>query len=145
MPGSGKSTIKKLLAEKIATLDPKMWSFDSVSSDEIRADLMSDFTKAGKTKKEAFDATARTGPQAYSRAFGQLCSQAQTGKGKGQTHVIFLDKNHPANGRRRVVDECKKNLKGNIIVKKLYLVPEDVDSSKLNRIKNMPFSENFVC
>lgn len=106
---------------------------------------MTDHTKAGKTKKQAFDATARTGPQAYSRAFGQLCSQAQTGKGKGQTHVIFLDKNHPANGLKRIVDECKKNLKGNIIVKKLYLIPEDVDSTKRNRVKNMPFSENFVC
>ena len=59
--------------------------------------------------------------------------------------MIFLDKNHPANGLKRIVDECKKNLKGNIIVKKLYLIPEDVDSTKRNRVKNMPFSENFVC
>ena len=51
VPGAGKSTIKKLLADKMSTMDPKMWTFDSVSSDGIRANLMKEHLDAGKTKK----------------------------------------------------------------------------------------------
>ena len=47
-----------------------MWTYAEVSSDRIRADLMKEHTNAGKTKKQAFDATAKSGPQAYARALG---------------------------------------------------------------------------
>ena len=123
VPGSGKSTIWKNLKAKLESLGPAEWSYDSVSSDAIRAELMQDLIKQGKTKKEAFDLTARSGPQAYGKAFGKLCSEAM-GSGKAKTHIIFLDKNHPANGLKRVCDDVRKNLAGNVEVRKLYMVPD---------------------
>lgn len=77
VPGSGKSTIKKALAEKVATMEEsESWSFESISSDSIRAELMKPLIEGGKTKKEAFDATARSGPKTYGDTFGRICSNA---------------------------------------------------------------------
>lgn len=103
---------------------------------------MKEHIDAGKTKKQAFDVTARSGPIEYGKAFARLCSDAHTSR-KNKNHVIFLDKNHPINGIKRAVDDIKKNLKGNIIVKKLYLIPE-VPSDKTSRLAELPFSENFI-
>jgi len=58
--------------------------------------------------------------------------------------VIFLDKNHPANGLRRVIEDIEKYLKGNVVVKKLYLVPENATDDGASRLHGLPFSENFV-
>ena len=85
------------MKEKLGSMEEGEWTFDSVSSDSIRANLMKEFIDAGKTKKEAFDATGRSGPKAYGDAFSRLCSEAHTSV-KGKNHVIFLDKNHPING-----------------------------------------------
>ena len=142
VPGSGKSTIWRVIKEKLATMDPAEWTYDTVSSDGIRASLMKEHTDAGMNKKQAFDATARSGPKAYGEAFGRLCGEAMTG-GKGKNHVIFLDKNHPVNGLKRIVDDIKRYLKGNFNVKKLYMVPDRGD--KPSRIADLPFSENFLC
>jgi hypothetical protein len=143
VPGSGKSTIWKALKEKLGSMDETEWTYDSVSSDTIRASLMKEFQDKGQTKKQAFDATGRSGPKAYGDAFARLCSEAHTSV-KGKNHVIFLDKNHPVNGIPRVLDDIRKNLRGNIIVKKLYLVP-DVSAGKPTRLAEYPFSENFLC
>lgn len=56
--------------------------------------------------------------------------------------MIMLDKNHPANGLKRVTDDARKNLRGNVVVKKLYMVPDFSNDSNL--IENYPFTENFV-
>lgn len=144
VPGSGKSTVKKALFEKVESLKSEGWSIDAVSSDSIRFDLMKPLIDGGKTKKEAFEATARSGPKAYGDAFARLCSEAQTSTTLGANHVIFLDKNHPANGIKRAVDDIRKNLKGNVNVKKLFLVP-DMPTAKPSRISNLPFSENYIC
>ena len=64
---------------------------------------MQDLINSGKTKDQAFQATQKSGPAAYGRAFTKLCNEAQSGSNIGKNHIIFLDKNHPANGLRRVV------------------------------------------
>lgn len=74
VPGYGKSTIWKNLKAHIESLDPALWTCDSVSSDGIRASVMKPLLDAGKTKKQAFDATAKSGPAAYGQEFGKLCS-----------------------------------------------------------------------
>lgn len=76
VPGSGKSTIWKTLKAHLETMDSADWTFDSVSSDGIRAKQMQEFIAQGKTKKEAFDATARSGPQAYGAELARLCADA---------------------------------------------------------------------
>ena len=50
VPGSGKSTIQKGLKEKLESLDASEWTFDSISSDSIRAGLMAPLIAQGKTK-----------------------------------------------------------------------------------------------
>ena len=88
--------------------------------------------------------TARSGPKAYDDAFFDLCNQA-TKQGKGKNHVIFLDKNHPSNGLKRVIDNIRKGLPGdNVNVKKLYLIPE-VPEGSWSRFTQLPFPENFLC
>lgn len=68
-----------------------------------------------------------------------------SGSNKGKNHVIFLDKNHPANALRRVVEDCKKNFRANFNVKKLYMVPAAPPSNKVNRLtSSWPFSENLM-
>lgn len=47
------------------------------------------------------------------------------------------------NGIKRAVDDIKKNLKGNVTVKKLFLVP-DMPAGKTG-LANLPFSENYIC
>ena len=42
----------------------------------------------------------------------------------GQTHVIFLDKNHPPNALDRTVNDIIDNVPPGVISKKIYLVPE---------------------
>ena len=143
VPGSGKSTILKKLRERIESLGSADWSIDSVSSDAIRAELMAELIKQGKTKKAAFDQTGRSGPQAYGRAFGKLCSEAM-GAGKAKTHIIFCDKNHPVNGLKRVNDDIRKNLAGNVQVSKLYMIP-DIPQGRVGSIHGLPFSANFIC
>lgn len=63
--------------------------------------------------------------------------------GKGKNHVVYLDKNHPSNGLKRVVDDIRKYLKGNVNVKKLFLIPE-TSSLKPSRVIGLPYSENFL-
>ena len=62
----------------------------------------------------------------------------------GKTHVIYLDKNHPPGGLKRVAEDIRASIRGHVNVKKLYMVPE-VPADKQNRIKDYPFSENFLC
>ena len=143
VPGSGKSTILKSIKTKIESMEPAEWTFATVSSDTIRGDLMAPLIKSGKTRDQAFQATARSGPQAYSQAFEKLCDQAQKAD-KGKNHVIFLDKNHPANGIKRVVEDIRRNFgKSKVNVKKLYLVPEN-NAATPSRIQGFPFPENFM-
>ena len=54
VPGSGKSTILTGLKAKIESMDSSEWTFDSISSDGIRAGLMAPLIEAGKTKDQAF-------------------------------------------------------------------------------------------
>ena len=59
--------------------------------------------------------------------------------------MIFLDKNHPANGLKRVVEDCKAFFHGTVNVKKLYMVPELASADKPYRLSSkFPFSENFM-
>lgn len=52
--GSGKSTIMNSLKSMLEAKDQTEWTFDSVSSDEIRQQLMQPLIKAGQTKDQAF-------------------------------------------------------------------------------------------
>ena len=73
---------------------------------------------------EAFNATAKSGPQAYGREFEKQIQFACSTK-SGNTHVLFLDKNHPPNGLNRVIKDLKDFVRGSgVSVKKLYLVPD---------------------
>ena len=40
MPGTGKTTIWKNIKEKLDAMDAAEWTYDSVSSDGIRAQIM---------------------------------------------------------------------------------------------------------
>jgi hypothetical protein len=42
---------------------------------------------------------------------------------QGPTHVIFIDKNHPSNGLRKVVSDVNKHMPSNVVRKLVYLIP----------------------
>lgn len=48
--GSGKSTIEKNLKAMLMEKDSADWTFDSISSDQIRSDLMAPLIERGQTK-----------------------------------------------------------------------------------------------
>ena len=58
--------------------------------------------------------------------------------------MLFLDKNHPVNGLKRVIEDIRKNIKGNVNIKKLYMIPE-MPEGKSSRLSFLPYSENFLC
>ena len=97
----------------------------------------------GKTKKQAFDATAKMGPREYGNALAQMCANAVNAD-KGSSHVLFLDKNHPVNGIKRAVDDIRKLITGRVNIKKLYMIPE-VPADKASRVNFLPYPENFIC
>ena len=124
-------------------MNPEEWTFDTVSSDAIRAKVMKPLLDSGKTQKEAFNMTVKSGPAAFGAEVARLCSEA-TFDNKGRNHIIFVDKNHPANGVKKIIDDLYKNIRvSNVNLKKLYLVPEQL-AGKANRITDYPFSENFI-
>ena len=125
-------------------MDPAEWSFDTISSDTIRGDLMAPLMANGKTRDQAFQATAKSGPQAYAQAFERKCDEAIRGN-KGKNHVIFLDKNHPVNGIRRVNEDIRKNFSKSrgFNVRKLYMIPQE-STERPSRVKDLPFPENFL-
>ena len=63
VPGSGKSFIWENIKNELALKED--WSFDSVSSDGVRGELMEELIKKGMDKDAAYQATQRTATTAY--------------------------------------------------------------------------------
>ena len=57
-------------------MDPAEWTFATISSDGIRGDLMKPLIAAGKTRDQAFQATAKSGPKAYGDAMVRMFDEA---------------------------------------------------------------------
>lgn len=57
-------------------MDPAEWTFATISSDGIRGDLMAPLIAAGKTRDQAFQATAKSGPKAYGDAMERMFDEA---------------------------------------------------------------------
>ena len=57
-------------------MDPAEWTFATISSDGIRGDLMAPLIAAGKTRDQAFQSTAKSGPKAYGDAMERMFDKA---------------------------------------------------------------------
>jgi tRNA uridine 5-carbamoylmethylation protein Kti12 len=65
IPGSGKTTFKQALLKVLDKLD---WSFASVSSDEIRKEMMDKLIREKKIdEKEAFEKSGKIATSEYHR------------------------------------------------------------------------------
>ena len=91
----------------------------------------------------AFNKAGKPAAAAYDRELRKIMARASDPNAKiGETHVIFLDKNHPNDdGIAKAAKEVTTNDKS-ITLKKLYLVPE-VDADNLF-LTDLPFSANFL-
>jgi len=56
------------------------------------------------TREKAFDQTARDGPKAFGNALRDIIKRSGRA-GLKDTHVVFIDKNHPHNNVSRVVND----------------------------------------
>ena len=91
----------------------------------------------------AFNKSAKSAGQAYDRELRRVIARASHPTADiGETHVIFLDKNHPnADGIAKAAKELTINEKS-VTLKKLYLIPE-IDEENLF-LTDVPFSANFL-
>jgi hypothetical protein len=79
------------------------WSFSSVSSDKIRAQETKRLLSLGKlTKENAFNKSSASANKIYKAELLKLI-KATSALPDNENHIIFLDKNHPA-------DKSIKNL-----------------------------------
>jgi hypothetical protein len=120
----------------------KGWSYDSVSTDAIRASEMDRLiTKdSTMTRKVAFDLTAKTCHDVfYDKLISMLKNADQ--EDLGQNHVIFLDSNIPIFGLSRIVEEVNTHMPKNVICRKVYMIP---DISERSLLQNLPLSASFL-
>ena len=143
VPSSGKSTIWGLIKEHIDSLPD--WTCDSVSSDEIRGQIMGRMMSDSlrMSKKVAFNKSTKSAGNAYDKELRRIISRASDPEADtGSTHVIFLDKNHANDdGITKATKELVINEK-NIKLKKLYLIPEMEEENLF--LADLPFSANFL-
>ena len=66
----------KGIKTRIDSMDPAEWTFATISSDGIRGDLMAPLIAAGKTRDQAFQSTAKSGPKAYGDAMERMFDEA---------------------------------------------------------------------
>ena len=92
----------------------------------------------------AFNKAQKPANTAYDRELRRMVARVSDPNANiGDTHVIFLDKNHPNDdGITKAAKEITIDDKS-ITLKKLYLIPE-VDSDNLFLPHDLPFSVNFL-
>jgi deoxyadenosine/deoxycytidine kinase len=78
--------------------------------------------KQGIERNEAFERTAQPAGKEYFSKFKRIIKDS--GKSKSPVHIIFLDKNHPPNGIQKAVQTIDESISKDVIIKKLYLVPD---------------------
>lgn len=107
----------------------------SISSDAIRGAMIQDYLKKnpGSTKDKAFSATAKPYGKAYSDELTKVLRACEN------RDVLFLDKNHPPEGAKKVCQQLDgfKDLK----IKKVALVP--CSTRPGDALDNLPFSLFF--
>ena len=146
---SGKSHVWGVMQERLQ--DPKFlakldlsverWTFKSVSSDDIRRQVMDELIAQKKLGKEkAFTQSRKQANKRYQDAVvGVLSDCAKLKSGEGC--VVFLDKNHPADAVRYVVETVDTYIPDNVAHLKIYLAPEH---SKLKPLPGFPYSQAFM-
>mmetsp|Transcript_17475 Transcript_17475/g.12493 ORF Transcript_17475/g.12493 Transcript_17475/m.12493 type:complete len:197 (-) Transcript_17475:1214-1804(-) len=139
IPCCGKTFLWNTLQKKFA---PEGWSFVSVSSDDIRQDEMSKYLSKNKnaSKDDAFEATRKTGPRAFSDRLRYLTKDVHN-HNNGQTHVIFVDKNHPPNGMKNSLNDIFDSMPADTDYRVCYLVPDMTGQDLLN---GYPISAEFI-
>ena len=122
-------------------LSVKRWTFKSVSSDNIRRQVMDELIANKKLGKEkAFTQSRKQANKRYQDAIVRIlsdCSKLKSGEGC----VVFLDKNHPADAVRYVVETVDTYIPDNVAHLKIYLAPEH---SKLKPLPGFPYSQAFM-
>ena len=135
-PGSGKTFCWNAIKNHLA--DDKSWSFQSLSSDDIRGELIAEAMKKNKIDRDkAFAQTMKSGPAAYAQQLKQIVRSCGD-KGWSTNHVVYLDKNYPKDAVSRIIAEIQEQLPGNVYPRYVYLIPES------EGFLEYPFSANFM-
>jgi hypothetical protein len=139
-PCSGKSFVAAAWKKQIEATEG--WTYEEVSSDIIRGQCMKKLmdNQPNLTRDEAFDNTGKTGPKLYEAQLQKMLKTCDR-EGLGDTHVIFLDKNHPTNALNKTVNMIIDLVPNSVACKKMYLVPEIDENAK---IPGYPVSSSFV-
>ena len=100
------------------------WSFSSVSSDKIRAQETERLLSEGKlTKESAFNKSAAAAGRTYKAELLKLI-KATSALQDDENHIIFLDKNHPADKNiHHVTSLIDDEMPQGIRYLKAYLIP----------------------
>jgi hypothetical protein len=138
-PGSGKSFCWEAIKKHLTGLSN--WSFESISSDEIRGELIRQVMQRDNCNRDkAFSQTMKSGPAEYGRQLRGVCERSGSSKNK-ENHLVFLDKNHPKDAVSKLISEISQFLPKNVHAKFLYLIP------RINRkyqVYALPLSTSFM-
>lgn len=105
-PGSGKSFCWNAVKDHLSK--QKDWSFQSVSSDEVRGELINETMKRNNCDRDkAFSLTMKSGPGEFARRLKEIVRSCAD-RGFAQNHVVYLDKNHPKDQIEKIISEISQ-------------------------------------
>ena len=144
LPGSGKSFFIPYLHESLIT--EKLGSWEAISSDKIRKECMGYFaqknTNTNLSEDKLFEITGKSANQKLTKTLEFNIKNIRNST--KENNFLFIDKNHPPDSFRKVIENAKNMCPKNVDMKIVALYPDCPQSfSSLDGKHTYPFSLNY--
>jgi hypothetical protein len=143
IPGTGKTFFVEGLKEILSQSSSMKIAFDSISSDNIRREIIDDIKRRKRVDDER--AFSMSGKSAAIQFETELRGKFRTLIENNDCSLLYLDKNHPPNAISRVFEPLREEMKSirgidKVDVKFVALLPDCLNTINLSPTKTISFS-----